>query len=253
MLAKNLGDVVVLVDRDRVKSGLYAIRHFDTDTLLLDDGFQYLPLKERLDVILIDRETPFGNGHILPRGMLRESPSQLKRADLIFLTKCDGSDISQLKEALRRLNRHAPMIECTHAARYLENLHTGERKPLDFLKGQRIGSVSGIARPESFENSLRKLGAEICYTRRCADHHRFSDGEMANTLLRCKARTARIVVTTEKDAVRFPKIENPSLPVYFLRVEIETLHGGEHLNAFLKRYVPAPAPAPERPLSASLS
>ena len=243
MLAKNLRDVVVLVDRDRVKSGLYAIEKFGADTLLLDDGFQYLPLKERSDVILIDRESPFGNGHLLPRGMLREPPAHLKRADLIFITKCDGSDLSALKQEIRLLNRHAPLIECRHEPQWLENLHTGERKPLDFLQGQRVGAVSGIARPQSFENSLRKLGAEICYSRQFADHHRYDRDEVANALLRSKARTARIVMTTEKDAVRFPALDEPALPVYFLRVEIQTLHNGAALDAFLDRHAPAPAPA----------
>lgn len=243
MLAKNLRDVVVLVDRDRVKSGLYAIERFGADTLLLDDGFQYLPLKERSDVILIDRESPFGNGHLLPRGMLREPVSHLKRADLIFITKCDGSDISELKAEIRSLNRHAPVIECRHEPQWLENLHTGERKPLDFLQGQRVGAVSGIARPQSFENSLRKLGAEICYSRQFADHHRYDGAEVANALLRSKARTARIVMTTEKDAVRFPALDEPALPVYFLRVEIQTLRNGGALDAFLDRHAPAPAPA----------
>src|SRR5450432_4481535 len=55
MLANNLQDVIVLVDKDRVKSGLYAIRKMKADTLLLDDGLQYLHLKHRLDIVLIDR------------------------------------------------------------------------------------------------------------------------------------------------------------------------------------------------------
>ena len=255
MLAKNLGDVVVLVDRDRVKSGLYAMEHFGADTLLLDDGFQYLPLKQRLDVILVDRETPFGNHHLLPRGMLREPPHHLKRADLVFITKCDGSDISELRAELRALNRHAPFIECRHAPRYLENLQTGERRPLDFLKGQRIGALSGIARPESFEAGLKNLGAEICYSRQFADHHRFDEAELANMLQRSRARTARIVVTTEKDAVRLPRIEHPLLPIYFLRVEIEIFgsEGEAALDALVARLCPPVEASTPHPTPAALS
>src|SRR6186997_1770829 len=78
MLASNLKDVVVLVDKNRVKSGRYAIEHFGCDTLLLDDGFQYWDLQgRRHDVVLIDRQQPFGNEHMLPRGTLREPPSHL--------------------------------------------------------------------------------------------------------------------------------------------------------------------------------
>src|SRR5215831_5210066 len=72
MLANNLKDVIVLVDKDRVKSGLFAIKEMKADTLLLDDGLQYLHLKHRLDIVLIDRQAPFGNEFLLPRGTLRE-------------------------------------------------------------------------------------------------------------------------------------------------------------------------------------
>jgi len=249
MLAKNLRDVVVLVDRDRVKSGLHAIRAFGADTLLLDDGLQYLPLKERLDVVLVDRESPFANRHLLPRGMLREPPRHLKRADLIFITKCDGSDLAPLKAELRALNRHAPFIECRHAPLYLEDLHTGARHPLALLQGLRIGALSGIARPESFENGLRHLGAEIVYARQFADHHRFHEAELANVLQRSKARNARAVIVTEKDAVRLPRLDHPAVPIYFLRVEIETLQGEEILDHLVARLcakkgsIPQPAPA----------
>ena len=72
MLASNLKDVVVLVDKDRVKSGRYAIEKFGCDTLLLDDGFQYWKLRgRRLDIVLVDRQQPFGNERLLPRGTLR--------------------------------------------------------------------------------------------------------------------------------------------------------------------------------------
>src|SRR5438552_3227374 len=90
MLAHNLKDVIVLVDKDRVKSGLFAIDKWKVDTLLLDDGLQYLHLKHRLDIVLVDRQAPFGNEFLLPRGTLRESPRNLRRASYIFITKSTG-------------------------------------------------------------------------------------------------------------------------------------------------------------------
>ena len=66
MLAKNLPGVSVVVDKDRVKAGLHAIRELGADTLLLDDGFQYLRLRHRLDIVLVDATKPFGNGHLHP-------------------------------------------------------------------------------------------------------------------------------------------------------------------------------------------
>src|SRR6202453_2380877 len=233
MLASNLKDVVVLVDKDRVKSGLHAIRKFGCDTLLLDDGLQFLRLKERFDIVLVDSESPFANRYLLPRGLLREPPEQLRRAHIIFLTQCDGRDLGELRDEMRRYNRHADIVECAHKPLHLEEVFTHEVVPLSFLKELRIGMISGIARPESFEDGLRKLGAEVIYSRRFADHHRFSENEISKMFERSKARNARAVITTEKDSVRFPRIGKRPLPTYFLRVEIEIIRGHEAFNRCL--------------------
>jgi tetraacyldisaccharide 4'-kinase len=235
MLASNLRDVVVIVDKDRVKSALYAIKHFNVDTLLLDDGYQYLPLKERLNITLVDRHAPFGNEHVLPRGTLREPHDHLRRADVIFITKCDGGDLTDLKKRLRKYNRHAEIIECTHKTLYLQDLYTNEQQPLTFLQGRDIGVISGIAVPESFENSLRKLGANLIYARSYADHHRYTDPEVSNAIARTRARGGHALVTTEKDAVRFPRVNRHDLPVYFLRVEIQLINTAESLHDCLLR------------------
>jgi tetraacyldisaccharide 4'-kinase len=234
MLASNLKDVLVLVDKDRVKSGLHAIRKFGCDTLLLDDGLQFLRLKERLDVVLVDSESPFANRYLLPRGLLREPPEQLRRANIIFITKCDGRDLSELKAELRRYNAHADFVECAHKPLHLEEIFTHQVVPLSFVKDLRIGMISGIAKPESFEEGLRKLGAELIYSRRFADHHRFSEGEIAKMFERSKARGARAVITTEKDSVRFPRLGKRPLPVYFLRVEIEIIRGHDAFERCLE-------------------
>src|SRR3974390_2106884 len=137
MLASNLKDVVVLVDKDRGKRGRYAIEKFGCDTLLRDDGFQYWDLRgRRHDVVLVDRQQPFGNEHLLPRGTLREPPSHLARAQTIFITKSDGKT-EKLRERLAELNPDAAIIECVHHPLYLKAVFTGEHVGLDFLRGAR--------------------------------------------------------------------------------------------------------------------
>jgi tetraacyldisaccharide 4'-kinase len=227
MLASNLKDVIVLVDKDRVKSGRYAIEKFGCDTLLLDDGFQYWKLAgRRRDIVLIDCQQPFGNEQLLPRGVLREPPSHLARANTIFITKSDGAT-GRLRERIARHNPGAGIIECIHHPLYLEDVFTGERKELDFIKGKKLASFSGIAQPESFERSLVELGADLVYTKRFADHHRFTQQEVLNAVNRSKKRQAVAIVTTQKDAVRFPKIDRRDLPIYFVRVEIKILKGAK--------------------------
>jgi tetraacyldisaccharide 4'-kinase len=252
MLDSNIKDVIVLVDKDRVKSGLHAIRKFGCDTLLLDDGLQFLRLRERLDIVLVDSESPFANRYLLPRGLLREPPEQLRRASIIFITKCDGRDLSDLKAELRRYNGHAEFVECAHKPLHLEEVFTHQVEPLSFLKELRVATLSGIARPESFEEGMRKLGAELIYSRRYADHHRFSEGEIAKMFERSKARGARAVITTEKDSVRLPRLGKRPLPVYFLRVEIEIIRGHDAFERCLEglcRYdIPGERPGNKKPL-----
>src|SRR4051812_19587184 len=185
MLASNLKDVVVLVDKDRVKSGRYAIEKFGCDTLLLDDGFQYWKLRgRRHDVVLIDRQQPFGNERLLPRGTLREPPSHLARASTIFITKSDGKT-AELRKRITELNSTAGIIECVHHPLYLEDVFTGQRHDLALIKGRKVASLSGIAQPESFEHMLSKSG-ELVYSKRFADHHRFTQQEVLNAINRSK-------------------------------------------------------------------
>jgi tetraacyldisaccharide 4'-kinase len=235
MLASNLKDVVVLVDKDRVKSGRYAIEKFGCDTLLLDDGFQYWKLRgRRQDIVLIDRQQPFGNELLLPRGTLREPPSHLARANTIFITKSDGQ-CDELRRRITQLNPTASIIECVHHPLYLEDVFSGERRELDYLVGRKVASLSGIAQPESFEKSLVKLGSELVYSKRFADHHRFTQQEVLNAINRGKKRQAQTIITTQKDAVRFPKIDRRDLPIYFMRVEIQIVSGADDFRDCVRK------------------
>lgn len=235
MLASNLKDVVVLVDKDRVKAGRYAIEKFGCDTLLLDDGFQYWKLAgRRQDIVLVDRQQPFGNERLLPRGTLREPPSHLARASTIFITKSDGNT-AELRKRIAQMNPAAGIIECIHHPLYLEDVFTGQRLGLDFLKGRNVAAFSGIAQPESFEQSLVDLGGSLVYSRKFADHHRFTQQEVINAINRSKKKQAEAIITTQKDAVRFPKVDRRDLPIYFMRVEIKILSGANDFQDCVRK------------------
>lgn len=235
MLAANLKDVVVITDKDRVKGGLHAIKEFNADTLILDDGLQYLKLRHRLDIVLIDRYQPFGNEHLLPRGTLREPPKGLKRASFIFITKCNGEPNDDLKKRIRKHNRTAEIIECCHKPQHLVNIQTREELPLETLKGAAIGAVSGIAVPESFEAGLKGLGAEILIHKAFTDHHRYTEQEIISFINNCVDRDVDMIVTTEKDFVRFPRLPRMDLPIYYLRVEIGILSNEESFAECINR------------------
>ena len=235
MLASNLPNVVVLVDKDRVKSGRYAVNKMGCDTLILDDGFQYLALKHQIEILLVDKTNPFANEKVLPRGLLREPIKNIKRANFVFITKSNGFGSDDLRARINKLNPKAEIVECTHAARYLKNVYGDEREDLEFLKGARVTVVSGIARPEGFEKEVRKRGAQTMKAWRFADHHRYAQQEIIDIINESKELGAHAIITTEKDAVRFPKIERLDVPVYFIRVDIEILSGVEDFNACIAR------------------
>ncbi len=235
MLARNLDGVSVIVDKDRVKGGRFAVRELQAETLLLDDGMQYLNLAHSFDITLIDSRSPFGTGHLLPRGTLREPPRNLRRASYILITKCDGSPNTELIARIRNYNPVADIIECAHSPVHLENLYTREREPLAFLEGKWVGAISAIAVPESFERSLTALGAKVEIKRHFSDHHRFNRRDVDDFIQRCVERDMEIIVTTEKDAVRFPRPTEINVPIYFLRIEVQILNGQEAWDAMVDR------------------
>ncbi len=242
MLARNLDGVAVVVDKNRVKSGHFAVSQLASDTLLLDDGMQYLDLAHSIDLVLIDASSPFGTEALLPRGTLREPPKNLRRASYILITKCTGSSNADLIARIRKYNRTAEIIECTHGPIHLENVFTRERQPLEFLKDKWVGAISAIAVPEAFESSLEKLGARVEIRRRFSDHYRFSRKEVEIFMQRCVERDMELICTTEKDAVRFPHPTSVDVPVYFLRIEVEILEGQEIWSDLISRIChPPPA------------
>lgn len=246
MLAKNLDGVAVLVDKNRIKSGIFAIEQLGCDTLLLDDGMQYLKLAHELDIVLVDCEAPFGTGAMLPRGTMREPRSSLSRASYIILTKSGGRAQDELISKIRRYNPVADIIVSNHGPKYLENVFTGERLPLETLQDKWVACLSGIARPESFENSIKALGAKVEICRRFPDHHWFDQSELEEFYDRCGERAMDMIITTEKDAVRLEQPEGKQeVPIYFLRIEVEIAEGREHWNQCVNRICGISAPRPK--------
>ena len=234
MLASNLPGVAVVVDRDRVKAGRYAIKRLGCDTIILDDGFQYQRLKHSVEVVLVDATNPFGNGNMLPRGILREPVRHLKRADIIFLTKCRG-DVSETIAEIRKYNKKAEIVKCSHSPKVLKDVWSREEFPLSWLEGKTVCTLSGIASPKGFENSLRHLGAKVVWCERYADHHRYDSSEILYALNRTADMGSDALVTTEKDAVRFPRFETVPVKCLYLRIAIDILDGVENFKKMVDK------------------
>lgn len=246
LLARNLPGVAVLVGRDRFLVGSYAINNLGTDTLILDDGYQYSVLGRDLDIVTIDTGRPFGNGHVVPRGTLREPRDGLSRADIFLLTRVEpGLSLRALKSELRSINPEAPIIESVHSPICLENIVTAERIELSFLDGRSILALSSIGHPQSFEKTLEGLGAVVKDTLRFADHHRYSSNEVGRILQLAQKETVDAIVTTQKDSMRLEPFRDlvlrscegmsgGSINVLALIIELKIIRGREILDRKLR-------------------
>ena len=234
MLAKNLDGVCVLVDKNRIRAGSYAIDKLGVDTILLDDGFQYLSIQKSHEILLVDSTNPFGYEHLLPRGLLREPKEHLLRADFVFLTKTEKvQSTSALRHEIKHYSNGKRIFECIHDPKYLVELFTEKQKSLVLLQKKRICALSAIAVPEGFEDTLQRLGAQVVLSYRFRDHHRFSKKELLDIVIKCREEKIDYIITTEKDAVRIPKIGLEDVQLFYLRVEIKLVKGASDFNDFV--------------------
>lgn len=234
MLAKNLDGVAVLVDKNRVRAGSYAIQKLGADILLLDDGYQYLPIQKTHEILLVDCTNPFGYGRLLPRGLLREPIRQIARANFIFLTKAEKVESTEpLRQDIRRVTTTPEILECVHDPKILVDVVTSEKISLDFLKSKKICALSAIAVPEGFEDTLKRLGADVDLSFRFRDHHRYHRRELKEVFAKTKARGIDTIITTEKDAVRIPSFHLDGMRLLYLRVEIKLVKGASDFNDFV--------------------
>lgn len=234
MLAKNVDGVSVLVDKNRIRSGTYAIQNLNADVLLLDDGFQYLPMHKTHEILLVDCTNPFGYRHLLPRGLLREPCKEISRANFVFLTKAEKVDSTQgLRDEIKNLAPGTEILECIHDPKYLMNVSTGKTVALESLKSKQISALSAIAVPDGFEDTLKRLGADVQLSFRFRDHHRFTRRELKDVVAQTRARGITTIVTTEKDAVRIPSFNFEGIELLYLRVEIKLIKGASDFNDFV--------------------
>lgn len=221
LLAEKMGKgIPLIVGPDRFRSGEHAIDRFQSEVLILDDGYQHLALKRDLNLLLLNSSAPFGNGYLLPRGILREPLCQLSRADAIILTKSSMSDsIYKLRDLLKKKKLDVPIFQVDYEPGDIRVLGGNQALPATFLQGKRVMAFSGIAQPESFRHTLCQMKAEIISMEVFADHHWYSAEEWRELLAKAERIGATGLVTTEKDGVRLKGFQPGRLPVWLISVK----------------------------------
>lgn len=240
MLQKNLGNVAVIVDTDRRKAAVRAIEDYGADTVILDDGFQQWGIKKDLEIVTIDATEPFGNRHMIPRGILREPLSSLKRADIFVLTKTNlNPDTLDVKGFLQGINPDALIVESAHKPCGFYELGKKARIfSADALKGGGVTLFSGIGDPDSFDNLIGSLGIKVELSFKFPDHHRYSEKDIERIVSESRKKDVNTIITTEKDAARFLDLRSGAgLLFLVLRIELKITQNEERfLNRLLKLY-----------------
>lgn len=219
LMASVLKGIPVLIGWDRFKTGNLALERFSIRGFLLDDGFQHLPLYRDLNIVLIDSQTGFGDGHLLPRGILREPLSHLKRADIFLLTRSEDPQSCQpLRGILRKIHPSAPVFHSHYEPAGLVRLD-GKVESLHLFKGKRVLALSGIATPDYFSELLKRCGMEVVDERIYPDHHYYTRQDLTSLL--GEVKKIEFIVTTEKDLVKLKTHPVDSLPLYALRIDVK--------------------------------
>lgn len=246
-LELSLPDVPHLQDADRVRIAEVAIEELDSQCLVLDDGFQHRRLHRDLDIVLIDATCPFGFGHLLPRGLLREPCAALARADVLVLTRCDqvsGVELERIEQQLRRYCQSPQTLiaKTVHEPVALVDSR-GLRRALTELREHRLLLFAGIGNPKAFFQKVRQMGSHIHDTKQFPDHHHYQREDiqslrewvdqhrMANSEPESRPW---LIVTTRKDLVKLDIWQLSGVDIVALEVQLQFLSGAAELEQLVE-------------------
>ncbi|MBX9789420.1 MAG: tetraacyldisaccharide 4'-kinase [Pirellulales bacterium] len=240
-LEQKLPDVPHVQNRDRVAGARLAIEEFESQLVLLDDGFQHRRLARDLDIVVLDATEPFGCDHVFPRGLLREPLAGLRRADVFVLSRADlvtPERRAEIRQRAQGFAPHAAWVEARHAPRVWRSAG-GLERPLEELAGRKVAAFCGIGNPESFRRTLMGAGCDVVVFREYPDHHAYNRADVDGlTAWARTAGTADAVVTTHKDLVKIGVEQLAGKPLWALVVGMEILADEAELIARLTALLP---------------
>ncbi|HVO83528.1 MAG TPA: tetraacyldisaccharide 4'-kinase [Syntrophobacteria bacterium] len=222
LLARRLPHVPVLCSAHRTRAVAAAVEKFGAHAVILDDGFQHRRLARDLDLVLLDARSPLGNGRLFPRGPLRETPSALRRAHALVLSRFDGSPPAEAnrEELAKRWPEKAIFTGAYRPVRLFEAA-TGREIALSSLAGVRAAAFAGIATPQAFFRTIEDLGARLVYSCALPDHHPLSPALLTDLGRAAAAREPELWLTTEKDWVRLPATPSPAMDLWVLGIVLD--------------------------------
>lgn len=231
LLARRLPGVPVVVGEHRYQAGRHCLESFGVGALVLDDAFQHRTLEKDLEVVLVAGQSPWGNGHLFPRGPLREPLSALGRAHLVMVVGGDPAGRALAAETVIAHNRTAPIVPADYEPLECWQVRDTTPCPPEALRGRRLLAFAGIARPQSFRRTVERLGVSLTGLVEFPDHHWYSASDLTALVRQAEGTGAEGLVTTEKDHVRLPDLALRALPIWVLSVRLEISEGRDRWQA----------------------
>lgn len=232
-LEQKLPYVPHLQNPDRVAAARTAIEEFETQLILLDDGFQHRRLGRDLDIVLLDALEPFGLGRVFPRGLLREPVEGLRRADVVVLSRADMIDDDEREAIRRRAESLAPGAlwrQAVHAPRRLVAAN-GQTTPIETLSETPVAAFCGIGNPAGFRGTLRQCGLQnLAAVREFPDHHDYRREDVESIVVWAAKHGAQAVVCTQKDLVKIGVNRLGDLPLWAIAIELQIVEGEQGLQ-----------------------
>jgi len=230
MFNEQIPYIPVLTGADRIANIIKAKGVLAVDVFICDDAFQHWPLKRNLNIVAIDAGNPFGNGFLLPAGILREPLSSLKRADILILTKIDASNqTQQLTIKLREINPKALIVESSFKSMGVVDVFNAEALPGEFLRNLPVIGFCAIGDPLSFQSELKNSGAQIIKMFTFMDHHSYVEKDILEMVVFCHQQTVPIMVTTHKDAVKLNAFKDlfKGVRLVYIPIQLEITKGAD--------------------------
>ncbi len=224
LIAQRTEGIPVITGACRFDAGLLAIRSFGVNVIVLDDGFQHRALHRDCDIVLLDRHRPFGNGHLLPAGCLREPTSSLRRADVLIIQGGRSADTAQLPRFSEWSNSR-PLLRSCHRPTALWAADRRVSYPLDYLRGKKVYGFAGIGNPGSFRRTLELLEGVTVGFSAFPDHYVYEAPDVKEIRERARQSKAEMIVTTEKDFVRLDEYADLRAEIFVLSIETALAEG----------------------------
>lgn len=231
LLARRFPKAYVYVGRDRMQASNMAARD-GAELILLDDGMQHRFLARDFEVVVLDAQDPFGQGYFLPRGFLRENLKSLSRADLIIVNHADNEN--RFASIVKQVEQYscAPVIGTTME---VEEIVDFEGHTIESIEGKKVAVFCGIANPDHFVETVKKLKGEIVLMNCISDHFTFSKEQLEKFCRRARERGAEMLICTEKDRVKIPDQWTLPLPLVWLKMRLRRVEGDALWSEFIHK------------------